>query len=249
MALSFAKALLGRVPPWLRRTVGKPLVLGLGALLDTIASNAGDAIRLRLPTGTVDPVALALTGAERRILRGPLEDDATYAGRLLTWWDDHRERGGPYALARQVWGYWRTSINPPFDIIYRSGRRFHVDAAGTITRDDIAWTYPPPGWAQYWIVFYLTGLSTTFVDALGDVVVTETGATLIFDTLTGGSVTAEEQDEFASVPREWSPAHVEQVNVLLVYGAGWFFDEPGVAFNDGHVWGGDGTVAFTITDF
>lgn len=248
MPQSFARGLFERMPPWFRRTRGGAFVLGLGDQLDVLAQQAADAVKHRFPVATSDADALALLGAERRILRGPREDAATYASRLLTWWDDHRGRGGPYALARQIWGYWRTSINPPFEIVYTSGRRFSVSTSGVVTRDDISWS-APAAWAQYWIFFHLTGLTTTFVDELGDVVVTDTGATLVFDTLTGGAVTEEEAAQFTTVPREWSPAHVQRVNVVLLYGTGWYLGQPGVVLGDGHSLSADGYVGLTITDF
>lgn len=223
MATTFANSLIKRLPPWWGRLFGAPIVRGLAAPIDEMMTDTSDSIKLRFPKEDSDPAALALIGKERRILRGPHEPAITYADRLRPWLDDHKTRGGPYALARQLWLFWRAALNVPFEIIYYSGRRYSVATDGTITRDDIGWhdpngTEPTPHWSEIWIVFHLDGLTASWVDELGDTIVTDGGEEIIFDVLSGGALTPDEAEDFASVPREWSAAHVKRIHIVLLYG-------------------------------
>lgn len=249
-APSFASALLARMPPWLQRTEGAKLMLSLGDTLDLVAGRAIDAVAARFPSSTSDELTIALLGKERRILRGPQEDVATYAGRMRTWLDDHARRGGPRALARQVWGFWRSTLNPAFEIVYPGGRRYSVDTSGNVTRDDIG-TSPSDAWARYWIVFHLPGTlpDTTWIDDSGATMADETGAGLVFAALAGGGALDDDTAEaFRSVPREWSPAHVSRVDLLLLYGGAWYLGQPGVTLGDGHTLGSAGSYELPITD-
>lgn len=146
-----------------------------------------DGVKLRFPNAD-QPDALAVIGNERRIRRGPSESDASYASRLLTWWEDHRERGGPYALLRQMHAYFFDSGNPQIDVIATSGLRHSIDSDGEITRDSISWA-ASGGWANIWIVFHLPSLI---------------------------AVTPTYQEIISAVPREWSAAHIQNITIVLI---------------------------------
>lgn len=249
---TFAQTLINLLPPWWGRVFGAPIVRGLAGPLDQLAKDTADSIKLRFPIEDGDPDALALIGKERHILRGPHEEHNTYASRLLSWWDDHRTRGGPYALARQLWLFWRSAINVPFEIIYYSGRRYSVDTSGNVVRDDINWNDPngtgytgpgfsigpgPQSWAEFWIVFHLDGLSASWVDSDGDTIITDGGEEIIFDVLAGGALTPEEEADFASVPREWSAAHVKRIRIVLLYGDNRLWGYPVPVKKWGSDWG------------
>lgn len=257
MATTYANSLIKRLPPWWGRLFGAPIVRGLAAPVDEMMTDTSDSIKLRFPKEDSDPAALALIGRERRILRGPHEPASTYATRLPSWLDDHRTRGGPYALARQLWLFWRAALNVPFEIIYWTGRRFSVATDGTVTRDDIAWRDPngtgytiahtpsvsmdpnPPlaAWAEIWIVFHLDGLTATWVDEDGDTIVTDGGEEIIFDVLSGGALTPDEAEDFASVPREWNAAHVKRIHIVLLYGGNRLWGYPRPVKKWGSDWG------------
>lgn len=224
---SFENTLVGRVPPWLRRTVGAPIVRGLGATLDALAALSRESIKARFPDATRED-ALAAIGKERRIRRGPTEDAATYASRLAPWLDDHRTRGGPYALARQLYLFWKGALGANFEIVYYSGRRFSVNGAtGVVVRDDYSWGADSSGnWAQFWIFFHVTGLSATLVDDTGAIFTTDTGATILADILVGGALTDDEAEQFRCVPREWNAAHVKKITIVLLYENGRLWDYP-----------------------
>jgi hypothetical protein len=215
------------MPPWLRRTNGKKLILGLGDVFDAWAQNAADGAKMRFPTATVDADALAYTGRERRIERGPGEDAETYASRLRIWLDSHRVRGGTYALLAQLRAYWLTTLDVPIDVVNYSGGRYQMAADGTITRDVISWSADGSGaWAQDWIFFHLTGLPATIVDDAGNTFVTDGGASIIADVVSGGALTPEEEASFALVPRTWTAAHLKRCTVVLLFELGRLWDYP-----------------------
>lgn len=227
---TFENTLIGRVTPWLRRTVGGPIMRGLGAPLDALAALSREAIKARFPDATRED-ALAVIGKERRIRRGPIEDATTYASRLAPWLDDHRTRGGPYALARQLYLFWKTALGADFEIVYYSGRRFSVDGAtGVVAMDDWTWSLGTAdesgNGAQFWIFFHVTGLSAILVDETGAEFVTDGGATILADILAGGALTDAEAEEFRCVPREWNAAHVSKITIVLLYGTGRLWDYP-----------------------
>lgn len=228
---SFAAGLLARMPPWLRRTNGRKLILGLGDPLDELAQNAADGVKMRFPTATVDADALAYTGRERRIDRGPGETAETYAGRLRIWLDSHRTRGGPYALLGQLFAFWRYALNVPIDVVAYSGARCAMDVNGAIVRDIVDWTADGSGdWAQDWIFFYtpaeidLGELATeggiVLVDELGEPL----AGTL---DLAGGTIPASLEEAFKLVPRTWTTAHLKRCTIVLLFeGSARLWDYP-----------------------
>ena len=138
--LLFRAALKRIAPPWLQRSVGGRFMTGLGSELDTELDRNVEGVKLRFPDAVLEHAsALAKLGRERRIRRGPGEDAETYARRLAGWWDDHRARGGPYALLRQLYEFFLAWLNVRMDVVAYSGLRHWIDSAGVITRDSITW--------------------------------------------------------------------------------------------------------------
>lgn len=252
---TFAAGLLARMPPWLRRTYGKPVILALGDPLDDQAQNAANAIKLRFPTGTVDPAALSLTGAERRIPRGPDEDAATYADRLRLWLDSHRTRGGAYALLGQLFAYWRATLNVPIEVVAASGGRESMDVNGAITRDVVDWTGGgdlSTFWAQDWVFFHTpSALDVTIKASTGDEVIAGTGDVVIGSidllSLAGGPLPGPIEDSFSLLPRTWAPAHLKRTTIVLLYGNGRVLGyPPGNTLGDGNALGDNLPVRIVI---
>ncbi len=248
--LLFASAIKRACPPWLQRTHGGRLMVAFGEQLDELVDRMAASIKLRFP-GLYSDETLPLLAAERRIRRGPGEPAATFANRLLGWLDDHRTRGGPYALLRQLRAYIVDTLPVRVDVVDQNGKRVWMDAAGVITRDAIAWTGHgnPSAWAHVWVFFYLTASQ---IDALNlDALETDTGAAIT--THSGaeieaqpyasgsGSVTDETAEFFLVVPREWSAAHLPYITVVLLYGDAELWGYP-----PGSTWG-SGTWAGAIT--
>lgn len=230
--IRFEAALVRISPPWLRRNVGAKLLGAFGARIDDLVDRMVDGVKLRFPghdPTAIDPSALVLLGRERRILRGPNEPDATYAARLQTWWDAHRTRGGPYALMTQLYHFWRATLTPQIDLVYHSGQRYVLSAAGAITRDAITWNADGTAfWSQFWLFFDLPAtLDFPLVDDTGQPIVDDLGNQIIATISTGDAdgVSAF-VDELAAVPREWSAAHVFRITIVLLYGVGRLWDYP-----------------------
>jgi hypothetical protein len=213
--------LLRILPPWLRRTWGAKLVESLGEQIDELVQRTADGVSHRFPAvvSPVDEDALALTGRERRILRGPLESAANYGARLRTWWDAHRTRGGAYALLEQIRAYFVGFGAMRVDVVAQSGLRRWMDTAGVITRDAITWQGDASGkWARIWVFFYVTSLPRTLVTHTGARLVTHTGDVLIADSLVSGTISDQDAAMFTAIPREWSAAHIDKTTVVLLSG-------------------------------
>jgi hypothetical protein len=232
--LLFKSAMLQISPPWLRRVVGAKLMESLGEEADDLLDRFVSGVKLRFPTDDADPDALARIGRERRIRRGPGELGQTYARRVRTWWDDHRTRGGAFAMLRQLYAFWRDSLNPRMDVVYHSGTRRWVDSDGVITRDAITWSAPPNGdpaaWANIWVFYHLgDAITETFVLTTddGDPLVTDEGDELVaLVTSEDGTISDELAEQFLCIPREWSAAHIQRVTVVLLYGSAELWDYP-----------------------
>ncbi len=142
------------VPPWLRRGTAEKILYAFGVHVDAFADALNASLRLRFP-GLYSFESLGLLGRERRIARGPSEVDAAYATRLRRWLTDHRARGGPYALLAQLHAYYAPG-EVIADLVYYSGRSFHLAADGAVTRSDLAWTPDTNAakWARWWLFIY-----------------------------------------------------------------------------------------------
>lgn len=142
--------LLRRITPWwLHGFIGLRLLYAIGTVLDAIGDMAVSAISLRFPLAST-PDVLPLIGQERRIPRGRAEPAAIYAVRLRRWLDDHRTRGGPYAMLAQLAAFWAAT---PFRIrlYYALGTLFDMPVGGPVTRSLIGGFSPV--WPQWLLVF------------------------------------------------------------------------------------------------
>lgn len=232
--ITFVARMREASPPWLQRSVGGRVMTAIAATLDSLAERAADGVSMRFP-GLVNDDSLSAIGRDRGIRRGPGEAGATYARRLRPWWDDHRVRGGPYALLRQVHAYLLAWLNVRVDVVYHSGTRRWIDEDGVITRDAITWSVPPDGdadrWAQIWVVYHLPDLipvdGETLVTSDGEIIVTSGGDALVTTaSISPGALTSAEAEIFLAIPREWSAAHIARTFVVLLYGAGELWDYP-----------------------
>lgn len=221
---TYAAFLLRLYPPWLQRTVGEKLMLALGSQVDVLYERGRQSVKHRFPL-VVDESSLARIGAERRIRRGPGESATTYARRLQWWWDDHRVRGAPYPLLRQLYFFFFDVLNVRKDVVYHSGTRRWMaggvvastpaEVNTAITRDSVTWDADGTDeWAQFWVFFYLT---TELIDELvteaGDNIVTEALDEIITD---GFNLEETEDLVFVEIPREWSAAHIKRIWIVLL---------------------------------
>lgn len=217
----FADAIATFSPPWLQRTVGGALMKSIAQVMDDVVTRGVLGTALRFPTDSVDADALALTGKERRMRRGPAEASSTYARRIRRWWDANKLRGGPYELLREFQAYLAGTINAQIELVYYSGARFTiVEYPGTtITRDSITWGADGSGhWARLWI--FIECESVLVTDA-GETIITDAGDTLI--ALFGDP---SDSDVLTSIPREWAAAHIELITIVLLTSVERLWDYP-----------------------
>jgi hypothetical protein len=265
MRLLFTAAIKKIAPPWLRRIVGGAVMESLADPIETLVDRTTESVKKRFPTDDND--ALDYIGRERRIIRGPGETSATYAGRLVIWWDSHRLRGGPYALLEQMFAFFRFTLNTQIDLVNNSGTetgttgthlatRYSVDEDGVITRDQLTWNgdgEAPTKWARVFIIFRLETPYlplSVLVTETGEPILTEEGEEILVETSIY-DLTDEDRALLCTVPHEWSAAHIERIYIRLLYGVGdlWGYPEDGTwDENDPapgpNLWGQDEAVGF-----
>jgi hypothetical protein len=223
---TFRDMLRLKSPMWLQRGLGEKILYAIGLHMDGFGEALVQGVKARFP-GVGNPEALALIGRERRIRRGREESDQAYVARLQRWLDDHRTRGGPYALLSQLYAHY-TPNQFQIDLVYASGRRFRLLTSGEIARDD-AWSAVVEQWAR-WTLFYSWPVTPSpSVVHWGDV-----GRTWGDGKVWGSSLTVSEVTDLRLIPREWIAAHAIGEIVLLT---------PDVllwGYPDSNEWGGPG---------
>lgn len=207
---TFRDRLRQLTPPWLQTGNAEKLLYAMGIQLDVFADALLAGVRARFPGQYNPPDTLPLIGRERRIVRGPSETDDSYAARLIRWLDDHRRRGGPYAMLAQLHAYFSPNAFV-IDLVYVSGRRYKMNAAGAVTREDTAYSADgdPAQWSRWWLYFYTDSFALP--------------------------LSAADKAAAALVPREWNAGHCLGTIVIVPTGAE-FWNYP-----LGHVWNEAGT--------
>lgn len=237
MALQTFRDTIRRISPWwLTGTLGGRLLYAIGLMLDVLGDMLNAAVRARFPN-VADPSALVALGRERRIQRGRAELATTYAGRLITWLDSHRTRGGPYSLLAQLFAFWRVPVAFAITLVYASGRYFAMSFGGIVTRGDAVITVGDAiaDWARWELIFFWP-YAITLDGTWGSGGTWDDGG--IWD-IDPSSLDAAAADDVRLVPREWNAAHCKGAIVLLAPGAELWDTPPGL-WSDAGVWG-DGT--------
>lgn len=215
-----------RSPPWLQRNTALRFLYALGLHMDVFGDAVVAAVKHRFP-GLYSYEALGLIGRERRIARGRLETDPSYAVRLRRWLTDHRTRGGPYALLNQIYAHYAPAVFP-IDLVYYSGRRFAMDVDGNITIGLSAWKpdTDTDRWARWWLFYHTDQWAVT-------------------------PPTDAEVVDLRLVPSQWNATHTLGTIVLIPTNAELWNFPPGRVWNDlGKYWnvGGGGTVRYIEVD-
>lgn len=213
--------------PWQQTGNNERILYAISIIADLLGDAVAAGIASRFP-GVYSYESLGIIGHERRITRGPYESDATYALRLRRWLDDHRRRGSAYAMLAQLHAYYAPQ-NFPITLIYRSGRRFHMAADGTITRDIVEGGFViddelPQKWARWWL-FYET-------DHFG----------------APSALTPEDIADLRHVPREWNAAHCLGTIVVMTPGTELWNWPLGRTWDESGTWDVPGDVAFIPVD-
>lgn len=211
-------------PPWLQGTRGGGLLYSLAAPFDALLDSLSRAVGVRTPGN--DQEADALTGAERKIPRGPAETDAQYAQRLTGWRAAHARRGTTFELLRQLSGFLRdeTGVSLPLQLITNRGDLFEVSSGGLETYsflgaswDGSDWDGDTASWSRCWIVIdcgvrYSRAVTTYHFGLDRDMY--SLGSTMPTPVCAG----------IRSIVRDWSGAHVVTSSIILS-----FVDSPTLA--------------------
>ena len=109
--------------------------------------------------GLGTPTALQYIGRGRGILRGRLDTDDTYAGKLRAWLDRWETAGSMQGLARELYEY----LGLPLRIVNRAGHWLSIDSLGIITTTQAMWDWDSVShperagfWSEMWIIVYTT---------------------------------------------------------------------------------------------
>jgi hypothetical protein len=106
----------------------------VGLTLDALGDALNEGLWKAFPGATDDETALALQGAERGIMRGPLEASEAYARRLRRWRQARKRQGNPIELAVQIQAY----LQPypmTVQIQYSDGTCYTIDPGAYLVDD------------------------------------------------------------------------------------------------------------------
>jgi hypothetical protein len=236
--LPFREGILRIVPDWLRGENGAAFLYSIGLQLDGLTDALVAGVQLRFP-GRYSEESLPLLGRQRRIRRGPDETSEAYATRLNRWLDDHKFRGGPYALLEQLRAFWGDTFDA--ELVYYSGRRFSMAVGGSISRDDIEWTFDANAakWARWWLFIHWPE-SIAGDGAWDDPGTWDDGG--VWDS----TLTVQDVANLRSVPAEWNAQHAIGEVVLLSDGLELWDYPQGTWDEPGGIWGETGPAQLAI---
>ncbi len=165
MSLSFRTTIARYIPPWLAARVASGKVRGfkilytLALLADLGMENAYQGLQAGFP-GVGTPEALPLIGRDRCIRRGIDETDEAYAARLITWLDDWKGAGNPFAIMHAVRGFCAPAM-PRIRIVNASGTWYTLNPDDSVeivqTWGAINWNWdglPAALPTQIWVIIY-----------------------------------------------------------------------------------------------
>lgn len=241
------------------------MIYAIGLHVDLFADLAAAAVSRRFVGLNESADALGLAGRERRIRRGPTEPDANYAARLLPWLDDHKIRGGPYALLEQVWAYRESRqvrpvltlddgvtvltgddglplLGPLPDLVlqYESGARFTRHDDGSVDRA-IVGNYDTniTAWARWWLIIQ-------WPEALSSEGIWAEPGTWDDGGVWDSGVSGEDVADLRLVPSEWNSGHTLGYIKLTSPGEE-LWDTPSGLWSDPGVWGDASQPTVTIS--
>lgn len=198
-------------PWWMRGFIFLRVIYAIFLHFDVLGEMLIQGVRRRWP-GLDAFDSLGVIGRDRRIRRGRNETNAVYATRLARWLDDHRRRGGPYALLAQLAAHY---ADAPFeiDLLYGStfgyfmptgfASTYRTTVGGFVPDTEVA---AKPG--RYWL-FYHWPIDPGNDGEWGDPGTWDDGG--VWDS----GLTAAEVTDLRLVPNEWGNGHSRGIIVLL----------------------------------
>lgn len=197
-------------PSWLTSGDGELVLYSLGRVEDEWMERLRQGLNARFPTRAPSD-ALGAIGQDRRIVKGFVEADATYASRLLRWLDDWKTAGNPFSLMQQVKAY---SGATRLRTVDQRGNWFTLDG------DDQAYVFdqgnwdwdglPDTNWSRFWLIIYSETGPWERVE-WGTHDWGEAGRTW------GSTATPEEVKSIRGIVRDWKPAHAKCVKIIVSF--------------------------------
>lgn len=226
-------------PPWLADGVAQEYLYAPGVILDSILDSTVEAVNDRMP-GVGDPSALPLIGADRLILRGQGEPDASYAARLTHAFPTWRSAGSAGAVLRQLIAYLQLSIlvrtvsnTAAWDTIEAGAV---PDASGDLPVEhflgasNFDWDGNAAAWWRAWVIIYGDGgVPWSGEGTWGDGQLWGDGG------VWGLTATTDQVQSIRLLVRTWKAAHVVVPWIIVAPDAS-FFVPTGASLPDG-TWG------------
>lgn len=228
------------LPTWLTSGEGGGVPASLSLMIDDFAARAKLGLLARFPAYAPDDTALAAMGRDRLIVRGINEPSEAYAARLARAFDDHKQRGNPFAMLRQLRAYLQADC--VVRTVDRRGNWFTIEADGSESTSINAGNWDWDGgslaeWARFWIIIYPVGgtdpwsISGDWGDAdLWGAGVWGTAGKTIGTTATTDQVAAVRQ-----IVRDWKPAGTFCEWIIVAFDDATF--TPDGATDPGGEWG------------
>lgn len=190
-------------PEWLRGDEGTRVLWTLEFMADTYAERAKLGMLASCPSNAPED-ALPYLSRDRKIIRGIGEPSAAFRARLLTWLDDHKTRGNPYALLNQLRTYLGAGVR--VRSVDMRGNWFTIERDGTrsclINQNNFDWDGLSTQWSRFWVIVYPTAAGVPWAEQAAWGAGQSWGE---MDSL-GTTATQAEIDGMMRIIREWKPA-------------------------------------------
>ena len=200
-------------PRWLQAHWGSRLLYSFGIHLDTWGDALTYGVKARFPN-VYSAESLGVLGRDRQITRGLFETDETYGARLTRWLDDHRRRGNPYTLMRQIQAF-LAPYEVPMHVVTK-GAWYSLDGDGypsyTTAPGVWDWNNQPESWSRFWIILYPSpelwvadGAWTSATPWTAD------------GTVFGCNATVAQVESIRSLVADWRGPHARCVNIIVSF--------------------------------
>lgn len=217
------------LPSWLTTGEGERVLYSLGLLCDGYLQRLYEGVLARFPQFAPSD-ALSYLGRDRKITRGIGESDASFSARLVQWLDDHRVRGNPFALMRQLRAFCQADVR--LRTVDRNGNWYTLERDGSTSVDLATGEWDWDGvstdlWARFWVIIYPTadGRPWKQTQTWGE---SET---------IGTTATANEVSTVKSIIKAWKPAGTTCEWVIIAFDDASFDPATTVLAGDWENWG------------
>lgn len=239
--MSIFESMHKMLPRWLTDGDGGKVAASLALTADDFIARARLGLLARFPGYAPDDAALAAIGRDRRIIRGINEPSAAYAVRLSSAFDDHKRRGNPFAMLKQLQTYLQARC--VVRTVDRRGNWYTRDADGVesyvLNTANWDWDGTPasPQWARFWTIIYPEGGTKPWAPSglIGSATLWGDGKIGHPDLTIGTTATRDQTASVWSIIRDWKPDGTKCEWVIIAFDADSF--SPAGSTNPAGLWG------------